>query len=111
MVVVEVIVGSLDADSLERFVDDLVAPDEARFGPPDVTELVTTAGDAVRLRQLLLADDEGEQVVHTSLGCVWPGLQTGTVLVMSAYFASPLEAEFVTDAVDDLARSLTMAPA
>lgn len=108
VVVVETFAASHGDDTLDRFVEDLVLPEYQRFGPPDVSELSTAAGDAVRLRQLVIDDSGAEPTVQTSLAYVWPGPQEGTVLLLSALFASPVEAELCTEPVDSLARSLTV---
>jgi hypothetical protein len=111
VVVVEAFAALLGENSLDQFVESLIAPEHQRFGPPDVTDISTNAGDAVRLRQLLIDETGPEPTVQTSLGFVWPGPQTGTVIVLSALFGSPVEAELCNQPVDDLARSLTVVEA
>ena len=100
-----------DARGVDGFVEDLVAPEEMRFGPPDVSEVSSPAGDAARLRQLLVVTDrDGGQTVATSLTYVWAGPDEGTAVLMTAYFASPMDAELNTALVDEVASSLTYTP-
>jgi hypothetical protein len=100
-----------DTRGVDGFVEDLVAPEEMRFGPPDVSEVTSPAGDAARLRQLLVVSDQnGGQTVATSLTYVWVGPEEGTAVLMAAYFASPMDAELNTALVDEVASSLTYTP-
>lgn len=105
----EVHVATLEGHTIERFVDDLVLPDADRFGPPDVLEVATAAGEATRLKQLVIAaGEDGAPVVHTNLLHVWSGPQPDSVLLMTSFFASPVDAELCLEAVDQLALTLTI---
>ena len=95
---------------VDRFVEDLVAPEDLRFGPPSVTDLQTRAGEAARVKQLLVVDaPDGGQEVHTSVVYVWQveGSET-TAVVMSSYFASAVDGELCEEALDELAASVRM---
>jgi hypothetical protein len=104
-----------DGRGVDGLVEDLVAPEESRFGPPDVSTSDSPAGQAVRLKQLLVVegssgtDGQNGQVVHTSLAHIWPGPEEGTAILMTAYFDSPMDAELCLHEVDALAGSLDFA--
>lgn len=106
--VVEAALHLLDeGQSLDAFVAQLVVAPQARFAAPDVIELHTSAGPAVRVQQLRVVDEPGpaeEQSVQTSVVHVEP--EPGTALTLSAWSDSPVEAELSRAALDELAASL-----
>lgn len=98
--------------AVDRLLDSLVAPEDQRFGDPGISDVGTRAGEATKVKQLLVVDAaDGEQEVHTSLLYVWALPEhPHAVVVMSAYFASAVDGELCEQAVDDLAASLLMEP-
>jgi hypothetical protein len=77
-----------------------------------VTELSSAAGDAVRVQQLRLVEEQdGEPSVQTSVVYVWPGPEPDTALTLTAWFDSPVEAELSREILDALAASVRMEPA
>lgn len=94
-----------DGRGVDGFVEALVVAPHERFAPPDVQELATGSGPAVRLQQLRLVDDE----VHTSVVYVWPGPADDVVVTLTAWYSSPVEAELSRERVDALAASLQVA--
>jgi hypothetical protein len=110
--VVEAALHLLDeGSSLDRLVEQAIAAPQQRFAPPDVSELSTAAGDAIRVQQLRVVDEAGDDpTVQTSVMHVWPGPEPGTVLTLTAWFDSPVEAELSREPLDALAASLRMEP-
>ena len=110
--VVELAYLPITGDRFEDFVDSFVVPADQRFSAPDVSELDTAFGTAVRLEQLrIVAEGEGrEPSLHTSVAYLWPGQAAGRAVVMSAWFGSPVDAETTRPVVDQLAASLREAP-
>lgn len=108
--VVEAALHLIDGErGLDGFVDQLVVAPGERFAAPDVTELETPAGPAVRVQQLRLVgprEPEDEQAVQTSLVYVWQGPEADTALTLTAWFDSPVEAELSRGVLDELAGSL-----
>jgi hypothetical protein len=101
-----------DGCSLDGFVEQAIAAPQSRFAPPDVTELSSAAGDAVRVQQLRLVEEQdGEPSVQTSVVYVWPGPEPDTALTLTAWFDSPVEAELSREILDALAASVRMEPA
>lgn len=98
-----------DGSTLDGFVEQAIAAPQDRFAPPDVTELSTAAGDALRVQQLRVVDEGGaEPTVQTSVVHVWPGPEPDTALTLTAWFDSPVEAELSRELLDALAASLRM---
>lgn len=99
-----------DGQSLDAFVEQVVVAPQARFAAPDVTELHTSAGTALRVQQLRIVDDGpdpgAEQTVQTSVVLVWPGPEPATALTLTAWFDSPVEAELSRSVLDELAASV-----
>lgn len=101
---------------LDAVVEDLVLPVARRFAPPDVAELATAAGPAVRLRQLAVvterAEDHplgpGDEEVQTSVSYLWQGPAEDVVLVLSAWFGSSVEAELTLPLLDQAARTVRL---
>ncbi|MEX2289953.1 MAG: hypothetical protein WD794_06460 [Mycobacteriales bacterium] len=100
-------------DRFEDVVDSCVAPEVQRFADPDVSELDTAFGTAVRVQQLRIVDEgEGrEPSLQTSVVYLWPGLAPGRAVMLSAWFGSPVDAETTRPVVDQLAASLREEPA
>lgn len=95
--------------SLDGFVEQVVVAPQSRFAPPDVTELSTDAGTAIRVQQLRIVDEaEAEPTVQTSVVHVWPGPEPDTALTLTAWFDSPVEAELSRTVLDALAASLRL---
>ena len=96
----------------EDVVSELVVPEGERYGPPVVDELDTGFGTCTRVRQLLLAEPGGddESGVWTSLAYAWPTEDDGIYLLLTASFASPVDAAVHEADVDALAQSLTLQP-
>lgn len=103
----------IEADRFEDVVDSLVVPAEQRFAEPDISDLDTDFGTAVRLQQLRIVDEgEGRELsVQTSVVYVWPGLTPNWAVVLSAWFGSPIDADTTRPVVDQLAASLRAEPA
>lgn len=93
-----------DGWSFNRFVDDLVAFPEERFAEPDLREAASGLGMGVRLQQLRIVGDE----VQTSVVYAWPGPDDDMAVTLTAWYASPVDAELARDVVDQLAASLSM---
>jgi hypothetical protein len=110
--VVEATLHLLDeGSSLDRFVERAIAAPQQRFAHPDVTELSTAAGDAIRVQQLRVVDEAGDDpTVQTSVMHVWRGPEPDTVLTLTAWFDSPVEAELSRERLDALAASLRLEP-
>lgn len=108
--VVEAALHLLDeGGTLDAFVEQAIAAPQDRFAAPDVTELGTAAGTAVRVQQLrVVHEPAGEPTVQTSVVHVWPGPAPDTALTLTAWFDSPVEAELSRDVLDALAASLRM---
>lgn len=108
VVVVEATLHLLEEGvSLYGFVERLVAAPADRFAPPDVTELETAAGTAVRVQQLRVVEEgAAEATVQSSVVHIWPGPEPDTVLMLTAWFDSPVEAELSREPLDALAASL-----
>jgi hypothetical protein len=105
----EVEITALDPrEGLDRMAEDLVLPADQRFGDPDVSSFETASGDAIRVKQLAIVGDEGEQSVVTMVVFLWPGPMEGTALMMHAYFGSPVDAELYEEDLDALAASMTV---
>ena len=102
----------IEADRFEDVVDSVVVPAEQRFAEPDISELDTANGTAVRLQQLRIVDEgEGrEPSVQASVVYLWPGQTPDRAVVLSAWFGSPLDADTTRPAVDQLAASLRAEP-
>ena len=111
--VVELAYLPIGQDRFEHFVDSFVVPADQRFCAPDVSELDTAFGTAVRLEQLrIVGEGDGrEPSLQTSVVYLWPGRTAGRAVVMSAWFGSPVDAETTRPVVDQLAASLREAPA
>ena len=90
-----------------------VVPADERLSAPDVSELDTAFGTAVRLEQLRIVEQgEGrEPSLQTSVVYLWPGLTSGRAVVMRTWFGSPVDAQTTRPVVDQLAASLREAPA
>lgn len=98
--------------SVDRFVDALVVAPSQRFSEPDVHEVATAFGTAVRVQQLRVVD-EGEgraPSVQTSVVYVWPGPAEHLVTTMSAWYGSPVDAETSRPVLEELAVSLRRQP-
>lgn len=106
--VVEAALHLLDeGGTLDGFVEQAIAAPQDRFAPPDVSELSTAAGTAVRVQQLRVVEERGAgSTVQTSVVHVWPGPDPDTALTFTAWFDSPVEAELSREVVDALAASL-----
>lgn len=104
---------SVEVDRFEDFVDSFVVPADQRFSEPDVSELNTAFGTAVRLQQLRIVDEgEGrEPSLQTSVVYLWPGSTAGWAVALTAWFDSPVDAETTRQVVDQLAASLREQPA
>lgn len=100
-------------DRFDDFVDSCVVPAVQRFAEPDVTELDTAFGAAVRVQQLRIVDEgEGQEPsLQTSVVYLWPGAAPGRAVALSAWFGSPVDAETTRPVVDQLAASLRKEPA
>jgi hypothetical protein len=86
----------------------LAVPDETLAEPPDVDDLDTGAGPAVRVRQRRLSTDgEGRRVVNEFLLYAWPDPERGLAIVASTNFPDLVEAGRWAGSVDDLARGMT----
>jgi hypothetical protein len=97
--------------SLDGFVEQAVAAPELRFAAPELTELSTATGSAIRLQQLrVVGEHEAEPSVQTSVVYFWPGPAPDTALTLSAWFDSPVEAELSREVLDALAASVRMEP-
>lgn len=101
-----------EADRFEDVVDSFVVPAEQRFAEPDVSELDTAFGTAVRLQQLRIVEEgQGrEPSVQASVVYLWPGLTPGWAVVLSAWFGSAVDADTTRPVVDQLAASLRVEP-
>lgn len=95
-------------EGLDRFVDGLVVPADQRFAPPDVQEVATASGPAVRLQQLRVVEEgpERDASVQTSVVHVWPGPEEHLVTVLTAWYDSPVDAEVTSGVLGGLAASL-----
>lgn len=99
----------LPASSLDAVADEVVAPAQERFGDPLVDSVATANGPAVRLEQLLVRpESDGTRGVRSQLTHVWAGPVEDTWLLLSAAFGSPVDAELMRGAYDELAGSLTV---
>ena len=103
----------VDTDRFEDVVDSFVVPAEQRFAEPDVSELETDFGTAVRVQQLRIVDEgEGrEPSVQASVVYLWRGVTPDWAVVLSAWFGSPVDTETTRPVVDQLAASLRVEPA
>ena len=87
--------------------DGLVAEPQRRFGDPVLREVSSPAGTAVRLQQyLVVPDSQGADTVETSVAYVWTGPVDGTVVLLTAWFASIVDGEVHEPVLDALAGSL-----
>lgn len=96
--------------TLDGFVDALVVDPSRRFSPPDVRELDTAFGTAVRVQQLRVVEQDRAATVHTSVVHVWPGPLEHLVTTLSAWFDSPVDAETSRGVLEELAVSLRRRP-
>ena len=102
----------VDSDRFDDVVDSFVVPAEQRFAEPDVSELDTDFGTAVRLQQLRIVppDDSADPSVQASVIYLWPAQVPGRAVVLSAWFGSPVDADTTRPVVDQLAASLRVEP-
>lgn len=111
--VAELAVHRLESgQTADHFVDALVVEPSQRFAAPDVRELATAFGTAVRVQQLRVVD-EGQDAppsVQTSVVHVWPGPMDHLVTTLSAWFGSPVDAETSRTVLEELAVSLRRRP-
>jgi hypothetical protein len=99
---------------VDGFAEGLVLPADQRFGDPGTDTIQTRNGEAVRIEQLAIreataaaaADGDQDQTVATLVAYVWPGPVAGSVVLLHAYFGSPVDAELCREPLDDLAGSL-----
>lgn len=111
--VVELAHLPVDTDRFEDVVDSFVVPADQRFAEPDVSELDTDFGTAVRVQQLRIVDEgEGrEPSVQASVVYLWRGMTPAWAVVLSAWFGSPVDADTTRPVMDQLAASLRVEPA
>lgn len=92
----------------DGLVDALVQSPEQRIGDPLVEEVATSSGEALRVRQLLLAPlPEHREHVGLSLVYVWEAPVPGMAITLDAWFDDPGEGALVMPSFDALAATLT----
>lgn len=96
--------------TLERAAEDVIMPEDARFGDPVVTELETANGPAIKVKQFPIVvvsePDDGPEQVYTLFAYLWLGPSPDVVVAVQAWFGSPVEAELAEEALDQLASSV-----
>lgn len=112
LTVVELTTHALGGSSFDAFVDSLVVAPAERFAEPEVVEVATDLGPAVRLQQLRIVEEgEGQEpAVQTSVVYAWPGPTEPFATTLSAWFGSPVDAETSRSVLQELAASLRRAP-
>lgn len=107
--VAELVVARLEpGQGLDDFVDGLVVGPTERFGEPEVDEVATASGPAVRLRQLRIVPGAAgaDPSVQTSVVHVWPGPAEHLATMLTSWFSSPVEAEISGEALGEVVASL-----
>jgi len=103
------ITGVSDLRSRDGVVDALILPPEQRIGEPLVESFDTAAGEALRVRQLLV-DPQPDDREHVGLSLVyaWPSPVPEVTVVLDTWFGMPDEGALVLPSFDALASTLTM---
>ena len=98
----------LATGSFDAFVDALVVARSERFAEPELTEVTTGLGTAVRLQQLRVIEGMADEdaTVETSVVYAWPGPGQTCAFTLSAWFGSPVDAEVCRPVLDQLAASV-----
>lgn len=107
--VAELVVARLEpGQGVDAFVDALVVAPAERFGEPEVDEVPTASGPAVRLRQLRIVPGApgDEPSVQTSVVHVWPGPAEHLATMLTSWFGSPVDAETCGEALGEVVASL-----
>lgn len=97
-----------EALSIDAAVNSLVVAPSQRFSEPEVVEVRTDFGPAVRLQQLRIVDEGAGQdpTVQTSVVHVWLGPTDHHMTTLSSWFGSPVDAETSREVLQALAVSL-----